>query len=202
MAERVNVGKQRRYGLGVCDAGQAFAQVGLGHAVHGTRLAQRFADAVYVAMPAPIGSGAHGLANKTPATFRPRPAGVKVRDHDAQTHVAWREMPGRLTQCPRMHQPHIPTRDLPGLRSARDVAGRQARRLGFGDARAVVAVFGNITAGIAGQPFEIIFENDDMMPHNLVVVQPGAREAIGAITDKMQPTQLTPASWRTRRNER
>jgi azurin len=44
----------------------------------------------------------------------------------------------------------------------------------------------------AGKPFEIIFENDDMMPHNLVVMQPGAREAIGAITDKMQPTALDP----------
>jgi azurin len=43
---------------------------------------------------------------------------------------------------------------------------------------------------IAGKPFEIIFENDDMMPHNLVVVQPGAREEIGVVTDKMQPTQL------------
>jgi azurin len=42
----------------------------------------------------------------------------------------------------------------------------------------------------AGKPFEIIFENDDMMPHNLVVMQPGAREAIGAITDKMQPTTV------------
>ncbi|HEY2952562.1 MAG TPA: PVC-type heme-binding CxxCH protein, partial [Verrucomicrobiae bacterium] len=43
---------------------------------------------------------------------------------------------------------------------------------------------------IAGKPFEIIFENDDMMPHNLVVVQPGAREEIGMVTDKMQPTAL------------
>ena len=43
---------------------------------------------------------------------------------------------------------------------------------------------------VAGQPFEIIFENDDMMPHNLVVMQPGVRDAIGAITDKMQPTTL------------
>jgi azurin len=43
---------------------------------------------------------------------------------------------------------------------------------------------------VAGKPFEIIFENDDMMPHNLVVMQSGAREAIGAVVDKMQPTQL------------
>jgi len=43
---------------------------------------------------------------------------------------------------------------------------------------------------VAGQPFEIIFENDDMMPHNLAVVEPNSREAIGAVTDKMQPTVL------------
>ncbi len=42
----------------------------------------------------------------------------------------------------------------------------------------------------AGKPFEIIFENDDMMPHNLVVTTPGAREEIGALADKMQPTTL------------
>ena len=42
----------------------------------------------------------------------------------------------------------------------------------------------------AGKPFEIIFENDDMMPHNLVVTTPGAREEIGALTDKMQPNVL------------
>jgi azurin len=43
---------------------------------------------------------------------------------------------------------------------------------------------------VAGKPFEIIFENDDMMPHNLVVVQPGAREEVGTVADKMQPTSL------------
>ncbi|MBM3855569.1 MAG: dehydrogenase, partial [Verrucomicrobia bacterium] len=31
----------------------------------------------------------------------------------------------------------------------------------------------------AGRPFEIIFENTDIMPHNMVVVTPGAREEIG-----------------------
>ena len=42
----------------------------------------------------------------------------------------------------------------------------------------------------AGKPFEIILENDDFMPHNLVVVKPGARELVGVISDRMQPTQL------------
>jgi azurin len=42
----------------------------------------------------------------------------------------------------------------------------------------------------AGKPFEIIIENVDFMPHNLVVVKPGARSQIGAVTDKMLPDQL------------
>ncbi len=40
----------------------------------------------------------------------------------------------------------------------------------------------------AGKPFEIIFENVDMMPHNLVVTQPGAREEIGNKAQAMPPT--------------
>ncbi|MCI0745562.1 MAG: HEAT repeat domain-containing protein [Verrucomicrobia subdivision 3 bacterium] len=40
----------------------------------------------------------------------------------------------------------------------------------------------------AGKPFEIIFENVDMMPHNIVIVEPGAREEVGTAADKMQPT--------------
>ncbi len=39
----------------------------------------------------------------------------------------------------------------------------------------------------AGKPFEIIFENTDMMPHNFVVVQPGAREEVGAQAQTMPP---------------
>jgi azurin len=42
----------------------------------------------------------------------------------------------------------------------------------------------------AGKPFEIIFENPDFMPHNLVVVQPNAREKLGAATATMKPDQL------------
>ncbi len=42
----------------------------------------------------------------------------------------------------------------------------------------------------AGEPFEIRLENTDFMPHNLVVVKPGARETVGAITEKMKPDAL------------
>ncbi|MCB1126701.1 MAG: HEAT repeat domain-containing protein, partial [Verrucomicrobiae bacterium] len=39
----------------------------------------------------------------------------------------------------------------------------------------------------AGKPFEIIFENNDMMAHNLVVVKPGARPEVGKQAEKMSP---------------
>lgn len=41
----------------------------------------------------------------------------------------------------------------------------------------------------AGQPFEVIVENPDFMPHNFVVVKPGKRPEIGAIADTMKPDQ-------------
>jgi len=42
----------------------------------------------------------------------------------------------------------------------------------------------------AGKPFEIIFENVDAMPHNLVIVQPGARQAVAEAVQTMRPDQL------------
>lgn len=42
----------------------------------------------------------------------------------------------------------------------------------------------------AGKPFEVIFENDDIMPHNIVFVKPGTREAVAAAALTMPPTEL------------
>lgn len=39
----------------------------------------------------------------------------------------------------------------------------------------------------AGKPVEIILINDDSMPHNLVVVAPGAAEEVGKLAEKMAP---------------
>ena len=39
----------------------------------------------------------------------------------------------------------------------------------------------------AGKPVEIILINDDSMPHNLVVVTPGAAEEVGKLAEKMAP---------------
>ena len=42
----------------------------------------------------------------------------------------------------------------------------------------------------AGKPFEIILINDDFMPHNLVVVKPGTRDAVGTAAAQMPPDRL------------
>jgi len=41
-----------------------------------------------------------------------------------------------------------------------------------------------------GKPIEIIFENPDVMPHNLVVVQPGARERVATAALALPPEHL------------
>jgi azurin len=41
-----------------------------------------------------------------------------------------------------------------------------------------------------GKSFEIIFENPDVMPHNLVVVEPGARERVGTESMTLPPDHV------------
>jgi len=51
----------------------------------------------------------------------------------------------------------------------------------------------NIQAALehwSDQPFEIIFENADFMPHNLVLVKPKGREKIGLAAAAMKPDEL------------
>lgn len=41
-----------------------------------------------------------------------------------------------------------------------------------------------------GESFELVLENPDLMPHNLVIVEPGTRETIGRLADRMGPGEL------------
>jgi azurin/glucose/arabinose dehydrogenase len=41
-----------------------------------------------------------------------------------------------------------------------------------------------------GKPFEVIFENPDLMPHNLVFVQPGALQAVATAVQAQAPDKL------------
>ncbi|HYR58620.1 MAG TPA: plastocyanin/azurin family copper-binding protein, partial [Chthoniobacteraceae bacterium] len=42
----------------------------------------------------------------------------------------------------------------------------------------------------AGKPFEVIFENLDVMPHNIVFVEPGTRQAVAEAAQTMNPGAL------------
>lgn len=46
----------------------------------------------------------------------------------------------------------------------------------------------NLLVVEAGKPVEIILQNDDAMPHNVVVVKPGAAEEVGTASEKMSLT--------------
>jgi azurin len=42
----------------------------------------------------------------------------------------------------------------------------------------------------AGKPFEVIFENPDLMPHNIVFVQPGTLQAVATAVQTQAPDKL------------
>ncbi|HVY72059.1 MAG TPA: discoidin domain-containing protein, partial [Verrucomicrobiae bacterium] len=71
--------------------------------------------------------------------------------------------------------------DLKGLRVAVFVLRTVREQMRYDAPRLVVE---------AGKPFELIVANDDFMPHNVVVVKPGAREAVGQAAATMLPDQL------------
>ena len=71
--------------------------------------------------------------------------------------------------------------ELKGLRVAVFVVNTVREQMRYDTPRLVVE---------AGKPFQIILENTDFMPHNLVVVAPGARKKVGEATMKMRPDQL------------
>jgi azurin/glucose/arabinose dehydrogenase len=70
---------------------------------------------------------------------------------------------------------------LAGLRVAVFTVATVPEEMRFDTARLVVE---------AGKPFEIIFENIDGLPHNLVVVKPGTRERVGLAAMTLLPEQL------------
>jgi azurin len=71
--------------------------------------------------------------------------------------------------------------DLQGLKISSFVIRAVREQMRYDTPRLVVE---------AGKPFEIIFENADFMPHNLVVVEPNTREKVGLAANSMQPEDL------------
>jgi azurin len=129
----------------------------------------------------------------------PRTAWTKDRA-PAAVHalIAWA---GRIPAGERTAQPFIETvqvaSELAGLLSPADAAGaRKALR----ELRVSVFVIKTLREQMrydtprlvveAGKPFEVILENTDVMPHNIVFVTPGSRQAVAEAVQTMLPTAL------------
>jgi glucose/arabinose dehydrogenase/azurin len=71
--------------------------------------------------------------------------------------------------------------DLRGLRVQMFVVRTVREQMRYDTPRLVVE---------AGKPFEILFQNADFMPHNLVIVKPNTREKVGTAAALMKPDDL------------
>ena len=155
--------------------------------------------AVFTALGGLIGKGEQVLAaaqgiRALPRDTWPKPAGGAV----ATSLLGWAKT---VPVGQRTSQDYVETvqvaNDLSGLLPA-DQAGAlrkelKAYRVDVYVVRAVREQMRYDTPRIvveAGKAFEIIVENDDFMPHNLVVVKPGAREAVGKASATMTPDKL------------
>ena len=122
---------------------------------------------------APAGRAARALA----AWAKSIPAGERT----AQDYVETVQLAGELAGSLPAADAAAVRRDLREVRVAVFVLRTVREEMRYDTRRLVVE---------AGKPFEIILENDDFMPHNLVIAGPGSRERLGNAAALMTPDQL------------
>jgi azurin/lysophospholipase L1-like esterase len=106
---------------------------------------------------------------------------VPVGDRTTPEYVQAIQLAGDLAGLAPAESGSSLRNELKGLRVAVFVVNTVREQMRYDTPRLVVE---------AGKPFQIILENGDFMPHNLVVVAPGARKKVGEATMKMRPDQL------------
>jgi azurin len=106
---------------------------------------------------------------------------VPAADRTREDYVQALQTAGDLAGLMPADQAAVARRELKELRVSVFVIRTVREQMRYDTPRLVVE---------AGKPFEVIIENDDFMPHNLVVVKPGGREKVGPLADRMQPDQL------------
>jgi glucose/arabinose dehydrogenase/azurin len=170
-------------------------------AIHALASMNRNPDAVFAALAALIVHGeevpaaAQALRVLPPAIWpRARAAAadaalglvawaktIPVKDRTSQDYVETVQLAGDLAAS----LPAPPSagfqNDLRALRVPVFVIRTVREQMRYDTPRLVVT---------AGEPLEIRFENVDFMPHNLVIVRPGAREKVGLAAAKMKPDEL------------
>ena len=143
------------------------------------------------------GAGADSCETMSTATRRSR------RLQRIPTPTGPRKKPSRCSTAARLHPqdadrgPHLAGRArraatgrLAGRRCCRRRSGQDVRKE-LGELGVRVIRLGTLPEQMlfdkerlavqAGKPVEIVFENNDLMPHNFVVTQPGALEEVGTL---------------------
>ncbi len=122
-------------------------------------------------------SQAGGAATALIAWAKTVPAAERTRGDVVQALQTAGDLAGLMPE----DQAVVARRELKSLRVAVFMIRTVREQMRYDTPRLVVE---------AGKPFEIIIENDDFMPHNLVITKPGGREKVGPLSDKMQPDKL------------
>ncbi len=135
-------------------------------------------------------TAAQGIRSLPRASWTPEAAGSAARALIAwagKTHASERtsrdyveaiQVADDLTGTLPAEESEALRKTLSGLRVATFIVRAVVEEMRFDTPRIVVQ---------AGRPFEIIFENPDVMPHNLVIVKPDTRAKVGAETMMLAP---------------
>src|SRR5258706_8700054 len=106
---------------------------------------------------------------------------VPAGDRTAQDYCEIVQLAGDLAGLLPAAQATSLRKDLKELRVSLFVVRTVREQMRYDTPRLVVE---------AGKPFEIIFENVDFMPHNMVIVKPKTREKIGLAAAAMKADEL------------
>ncbi|QJE96421.1 DUF7133 domain-containing protein [Luteolibacter luteus] len=106
---------------------------------------------------------------------------VPVEDRNSQDYIQVVQVANDLTSLMNPDRANIARKVLKDLRVNVYVVKAVREQLRFDTTRMVVE---------AGKPFQIIFENPDNMPHNLVIVQPGSYQAVAESVQAQAPDKL------------
>jgi glucose/arabinose dehydrogenase/azurin len=106
---------------------------------------------------------------------------VPVADRTSQDYCATIQLAGDLAGLLPANEAAGLLKDLKELRVSSFFIRTVREQMRYDTPRLVVE---------AGKPFEILFENADFMPHNLVLVKPNTRDKVGLAAASMKPEEL------------
>jgi azurin len=165
-------------------------------AIHAAVSMNRDQDATFAALTELIGKGQHVTEAAQGIRTLPRSSWPKAAGGKAATSLL--EWAKTIPQAKRTSHDYVATvqiaNDLAGLLSKEQALAvrKQLRELSVSVfvVRTVREQMRYDTPRIVvepGKPFEVVLENNDFMPHNIVFVKPGTREKVAQAAERMKP---------------